>query len=664
MDKTMTVLPPGSSRITDVFWLPKMETVRTQMIPYQWQALNDLVPGAEPSRCIRNFRLAAKVLEHGKESLAPGETHSGFVFQDSDLYKWLEAVAYTLTWHSDAALEKQADEAVSLIASAQMDDGYIDTFYILTDIEKRFTNLKDNHELYCLGHLVESAVAYAAATGKNAYLDIAGRAVDCAARAIGPGEGQAHGYPGHPILEMALVRLFHATGKKQYLDFAAYLINERGKSPLFFDEETKLHGNGPSWRNTYLEHKYYQADVPLREQKTAEGHAVRALYLYSGMADVARETGDAGLLESCRTLYKDVTTRQMYVTGNVGQCAYGESFSVDYDLPNDLVYGETCAQIALVFLSRRMLQSGLDAAAADTMERALYNGVLSGASLDGTAFFYVNPLEVVPELTRFAHPYTHVKSVRQKWFGCACCPPNFARLVSSLGSYVHTVGAADGKPLLATHLFVAGSYDVSLGGSTVSVELAGGWPWEGNVQATFRMKEPLSFSYALRRPRSAAACTLLLNGTPLRAEERDGYFFIERTFSDGDCIQLCMELPVRVLQAHPLVREDAGKLCVARGPIVYCLEEADNGSALHCLSMSRNAPFTVTWRKDLLGGVTVLSCPGKRVRQDGWGSGALYRDVSATVAAAEEEDVTLTWIPYYAWDNRAPGEMRVWVRES
>lgn len=659
MDTTMTVVPPGSTRIHDAFWLPKMETVRTQMIPYQWQALNDLVPGAEPSRCIRNFSLAAKVLAQGRESLAPDETHSGFVFQDSDLYKWLEAVAYTLSWHPDAALEEQADGAISLIASAQMEDGYLDTYYVLTGIEKRFTNLKDNHELYCLGHLVESAVAYAAATGKDRYLQIARRAADCAMKAIGPEEGKIHGYPGHPILEMALVRLFHATGARCYLDFAAYLINERGKEPLFFEEETKLHGNRPSWKDSYLQYQYYQAGMPLRSQKTAQGHAVRALYLYSGMADVARETGDAALLESCRTIYKDISCRQMYVTGNVGQCAHGESFSLDYDLPNALVYGETCAQIALVFLSRRMLQCGIDAAAADCMERALYNGVLSGASLDGTAFFYVNPLEVVPELTKAAFPYTHVKAVRQKWFGCACCPPNFARLLSSLGSYVHTAGSRAGKPLLATHLFIAGSYDVQLDGTAVGVDMESSWPWEGDVQVSFRMKEAREFTYALRRPRSAASCTLMLNGNACPAEEQDGYFFIRRTFRSGDCIRLQMELPVRVLQANPRVREDIGKLCVSRGPIVYCLEETDNGSSLHALSMSRTAPFTATWRTDLLGGVTVLSCPGKRVRLDSWDSGDLYREA----AALPEDDVTLTWIPYYAWDNRTPGEMRVWVRE-
>ena len=400
MKQSIETLALKNVKVGDNFWAARMENVRTKMIPYQWKALNDKIENAAPSYCIRNFKLAAQVVSLGKESLGEDCGHKGFVFQDSDVYKWLEAVAYSLSWHPDKSLEALADSTIDLIESAQMKDGYLDTFYILGNIEKRFTNLKDNHELYCLGHMVESAVAYYTVTGKDKFLTVAQKFVDCVRCHIGKEEGKIHGYPGHPILEMALIRLYEVNHKKEDLELARYFIDERGKEPLFFEQEDNINKNENWWKNSYFNYQYYQAGLPLRAQKRATGHAVRALYLYSGMADVARETGDEELLNICIGLYRNVTTKQMYVTGNVGQCSFGESFSIDYDLPNGLAYGETCAQIALVFLSQRLLRFGLNGKVADCMERALYNGVLSGSSLDGTSFFYVNPLEVVPALTK------------------------------------------------------------------------------------------------------------------------------------------------------------------------------------------------------------------------------------------------------------------------
>ncbi|MCR5763669.1 MAG: glycoside hydrolase family 127 protein [Treponema sp.] len=657
MAYTMTNLNIGRTRVDDSFWGKRMETVRTQMIPYQWKALNNQIQGAEPSWCIRNFRLAAQVVAKGKDSLTGDCSQKGFVFQDSDLYKWLEAVSYTLAWHPDKELEDLADSAIDLIASAQMPDGYLDTLYILGDIEKRFTNLKDNHELYCLGHMVESAVAYYSVTGKDKYLNVARRFTDCVSACIGSEDGKIHGYPGHPILEMALMSLYEATGQKSYLNLACYFINQRGQNPLFFEAEDKKFGNKDWWGPSYLGYQYYQAGLPLRSQDAAQGHAVRALYLYSGMADVARETGDESLVNACKTLFRNITTRQMYITGNVGQCSFGESFSLDYDLPNDLIYGETCAQIALVFLCQRMLRFGINGRISDVMEKALYNGVLSGASLDGQSFFYVNPLEVVPELTKKAQPYVHVKTERQKWFGCACCPPNFARLVSSIGSYVNSVDRESN--VIATHLFIAGKYDLSLKDSSVSVEIDSAFPWKGLVKILFHTEKELRFAYAIRKPSYVSSYSLKLNGKDFNATEKDGYLYINRTFTEGDRLEFKMDFPVRIVRANPLVREDVGKVAVKAGPIVYCLEEQDNGKDLHLLRINENPDFTVCFEPELLNGINVIKCKGKRICTENWDKDSLYSSDCPII----EKDVTLTFIPYYAWDNRMPGEMRVWIRQ-
>ncbi|MBR2824648.1 MAG: glycoside hydrolase family 127 protein, partial [Clostridia bacterium] len=316
-------------------------------IPYQWSALNDLIPDAVPSRCVRNFRIAAG-LESG--------THEGFVFQDSDLYKWIEGAAYSLSWHPDPELEKKIDSAVSLIAAAQQPDGYLDTYYIIGGLENRWTNLRDHHELYCAGHLIEAAVAYFQITGKRALLEVALRLVNHIDSVIGPEEGKLHGYPGHPIIEMALMRLYDVTRDPAHLRLAKYLIDERGRTPLFFDLETRNYGHSTPWKSAMAGYRYYQAHEPLREQRKAVGHAVRAVYLYSGMADVARETGDATLAEACRRLWENLTEHRMYVTGAIGSSEYGEGFTLDDDLPNSTIYGETCAAIGLVFFARRMLR--------------------------------------------------------------------------------------------------------------------------------------------------------------------------------------------------------------------------------------------------------------------------------------------------------------------
>lgn len=454
-------------KVTDDFWRAQQELVRTEVLPYQWDALNDRIPDAAPSYCMHNFRAAARMQREKKErgaayvppaytfrdfeALPDDPAHPdpdkfyGFVFQDTDFSKWIEAVAYSLTQHPDAELEKTADEAIDLVCSAQLENGYLDTYYILNGMDRAFTNLKDHHELYCFGHLTEGAVAYWQATGKEKLLRAACRFADYIAERFGPAPGQCKGYPGHEIAEMALARLYEATGEEKYLALSKFFIDERGKQPFYYDEEARrrdaLDGK-PHKPNTDPDrYAYQQAHLPVREQAEAVGHAVRAAYLYSGMADVARLTKDEPLYAACERLWESITKEKMYITGGMGGTVHGEAFSYPFDLPNDSAYSETCAAIGLVFFARRMLEIAPKAEYADVMERALYNTVLSGMALDGKSFFYVNPLSVYPEACRRDSRLFHVKPIRQKWFGCACCPPNIARTVMSAAAYACTENA-------------------------------------------------------------------------------------------------------------------------------------------------------------------------------------------------------------------------------
>lgn len=633
-------VPMEKIQVRDSFWSRYMEVVRTSMIPYQWKALNDKVEGAAPSYCIHNFRVAAG-LEQGE--------HGGFVFQDSDLAKWIEAASYSLIHHPDPALEKNLDGVIELIGKAQQPDGYLDTYYIITGLDKRFTNLLNNHELYCCGHMLEAAIAFYRATGKRSLLDIMLRFVDLIDSTFGPEENKKHGYPGHEEIELALMKLYRITKDPKHLRLAKYFIDERGQSPNYFEEENK--GRNFYWANSYFKFQYYQAGKPLREQIAAEGHAVRAMYLYSGAADVAKETADDGLYQTLRTLWKNTTGRQMYITGSVGASDYGESFSYDYDLPNDTVYGETCAAIGLAFWAHRMLGIEPRGEYADILEKALYNGTISGMQLDGTRFFYVNPLEVIPEASKKAYIYSHVKPQRQKWFGCACCPPNLARLITSLPEYAY--GVQD-KTVFA-HLYLGGSADLREEGIPACLEVETGYPWNGSVRMTVHADEAAWWQLALRIPGWCGRYTLCVNGEDARAELKDGYAFIGREFRDGDVIELELDMPVVKMQANPRVREDIGRIAVMRGPVVYCLEEADNGGQLARIRLT-DAPFTVDYEPDFLSGVAVIRTQGEYLEGD-WGED-LYRKAEAGKWVPKE----LTLIPYYAWANRQEGEMRVWMR--
>lgn len=657
-------------QVTDHFWFQEMELVRNNVIPYQWDALNDRIPDAAPSWCMHNFRAAGRLQQRkttqGKSFKAPSYTYRGFealpedpahpdpdafygfVFQDSDFSKWIEAVGYSLAQHPDPELEKLADGAIDVVCAAQDDNGYLDTYYLLHGMDRAFTNLKDHHELYCLGHMIEGAISYYQGTGKDKLLRAACRFADYVATIFGPGENQLKGYPGHEIAEMALLRLYEVTGEEKYRDLADFFLEQRGTQPHYFDVEAKERAAYEGKTFKPGEYSYYQAHKPVREQDEAVGHAVRAMYLYAGMADAARLNQDEKMLAACKKLWQSTVRDKLYVTGGVGGTVHGEAFSFPFDLPNDLAYSETCAAIGLAFFARRMLQLESSAQYADVMEQALYNTVLAGMALDGRSFFYVNPLSVLPEACHKDERLRHVKPVRQKWFGCACCPPNIARIVSSVGAYAWTKNT----DTLYTHLYMGGK--VNFKGMTV--EFTSGMPWCGEGKAVIHTDAPVACTLAFRLPGWSRGAEVSCEGKT--AEIRSGYCYLTGLWQDGDTVTLHFPMRVRMLMADPRVRADLGKVAFTYGPVTYCLEEKDNGKDLHLLF----ADVDAAERAEIIDGeiaghpVKMLKVPGRKLVSTP--SDNLYQDY----AAPAYEPATLTLIPYYTWANRGEGEMSVWVR--
>ncbi len=651
-------------KINDKFWKNEMELVRKEVIPYQWEILNDRVKDAAPSFCMRNFKIAGKLMQEKREKGAAFEEPKytfrgfealpedmnnledkfyGFVFQDSDFSKWIEAVAYSLANHPDEELEKVADGAIDIVCAAQQENGYLDTYYIINGMDKMFTNLRDHHELYCFGHLAEGAVAYYEATGKDKLLKAALRFADFIDSYFGNDEGKCKGYPGHEIAEMALVRLYEVTKDEKYLNLSKFFLDERGKQPYYFSEIEK-HDN---WTN----HQYHQSHEPVREQKEAVGHAVRAVYLYSGMTDMARITGDEKMWDACKSLWKSVTRDKLYVTGGIGGTHMGEAFSFPFDLPNDTAYAETCASIGLMFWARRMLEVEANGEYADVMEQALYNTVLSGMALDGKSFFYVNPLEVLPEACHRDERKFHVKPVRQKWFGCACCPPNLARIISSLPAYAYT----ENEDTLFAHLYVGGSIVKEVNGKKAEFEIVSEYPWNGKVSFKYVGEDDTNMKLAVRIPAWAdehyEKC-----GDQKSMNIVDGYCYIEGTWKKGDVVEVTIPIKTRILAADTRVRENVGKVAVMRGPIAYCMEEKDNSKDLHLYKICPEVPMQEC--RVVIEGqqFNALIAKGKKQKENI--ANGLYNDYQV----AEYEDVDITLIPYYAWANRGENEMSVWIR--
>jgi DUF1680 family protein len=626
-------LPLTSVTIADHFWSPRIRGVREQTLPYQY------------AQCRDTGRLDALRL-----TWQPGQQPVPHIFWESDLAKWIEAASYSLATDPDPELSARVDEVIELLAAAQLPDGYLNVYFTVVEPGRRWTDLRDAHELYCAGHLIEAGVAHAQATGKHTLLDVVRRYADHIESVFGPQPGKRRGYCGHPEIELALVKLYRATGSERYLRLAEFFVDERGTKPYYFDKEAARRGT-PGYFGTHFatrdaEPAYYreynQSHLPVRGQPTVVGHAVRAMYLYSAMADLAAETGDEGLAAAGLRLWQHLRTTRLYLTGGIGSSARNEGFTGDHDLPNETAYAETCAAIGLVFWAHRMALSYRDSRFTDVLEQALYNGVLSGISLDGTHFFYQNPLASPGGVAR------------QEWFGVSCCPPNIARLLTSLRRYAY----AQNDQELVVHLFVAGSAQFDVDGSAVRIEQQTDYPSDGAVRLTVRVGRPVPFALAVRLPGWCREPALRVNGVgvDVAAVTDRGYARVERTWRDGDRVELDLPMPVERRYAHPAVDADLGRVALTRGPLVYCVEGVDNTAPLDALALPRQAPLAVGEVADLPG-VVALRGTAQRPAEAGW-DGALYRR-----EPPEYEDAALVAVPYFAWANRGAGPMRVWLRE-
>ena len=632
--------------ITDSFWNKYVHLVKDVIIPYQWDILNDRLEDVETSHCIENFKIAAGESE--------GE-FQGAVFQDTDVAKWLEAVGFALSWERDEKLEALADETIDLIGRAQQPDGYLNTYFTIKEPGLRWTNLMEGHELYTAGHMIEAAVAYYEATGKKKFLDIVSRFADLICDTFGAEEGKIHGYPGHQEIELALVKLYRVTGTHKYLELAKYFIDARGECENYFLNEEKK----PAFKRIFPDFHdynpaYSQSHQPVRKQKTAEGHAVRANYMYSAMADLACEYEDDRLKAACENLWDNMVHKRMYITGSVGSSGILERFTTDYDLPNASNYSETCASIALAMFGKRMADMEKDASYMDAVERALYNTVLSGIAMDGKSFFYVNPLEVWPANCIPRTSMEHVKPVRQKWFGVACCPPNITRTLASLGQYVYF----QEKDQIYVNLYIANETEVQIGGNPFKITLEGNFPWENNLRFTVDGESESEGMIAFRVPSYAKNFCILHNGQKVEIKTEKGYAKIAGKFSH-EIFEISFEAPAVFVHANPQVRADAAKTAVVKGPLVYCLEEADNGDDLSALLIDTAQTPEEIYDDQLLGGCSVVHISGRKISGEGWNEHVLYQEKPVSL-----EDVKLTLVPYCYWGNRKAGEMLVWMKES
>ena len=618
--------------IKDHFWSPRLEANRRQTIPFLYAQLE------------RVGTLKAFDLEHYARHPVALPKNNGVTPQmwwDSEVGKWIEAASASLITHPDPALERQIDNVIAHIGAAQQPDGYLNTYFTAVEPERRFTNERDWHELYSAGHLIEGAVTHFYATGKTSLTEIMERYTKFLMTVYGPGEGQRHGYPGHQEIELALLRLYRVTGKRSYLEFARYFLNQRGQQPHFFDQEARERGDDPAdfWAGTY---EYMQAHKPVREQGQVVGHAVRAMYMYSAMADLAAEDGDEALQAACERLWEDLTRHSLYLTGGLGPSAQNEGMTQPYDLPNASAYAETCAAVGLVFWGRRMAALTGEARYADVMERALYNNVLSGVSLEGDRFFYENPLASEGHHHRWA------------WHSCPCCPPNVARLLASLGEYVYSLSTDE----VTVNLYVSGQLQVEVGGQQITLSQESEYPWDGRIALNIGVPAPSEFSLRLRVPGWCPKATLTLGAEALEVTPAQGYLTLRRVWQPGDTLHLTLSMPAERVYARPEVSQDAGLVAVQRGPVVYCAEGVDQQTDLTRLSLPRGAAMSVRHRPELLGGVTVIEAVAQQDSETDWGTD-LYRNWPPV-----PQDSVLTLVPYAVWAHRGTSPMRVWLRES
>ena len=612
-------VPVSAVTLDGELWGGRYRTDLEVSLFQQWDQL-------EATGRLDNFRRVAGLVDR---------PYQGRVFNDSDLYKWLEAASWALVRGPNPGLERLVEQGIALAEGAQQADGYLDTYYSLERASERWSNLRDNHELYCAGHLMQAAVAHHRATGSERLLRVATRFADLICTEFGPpGSGRRHGIDGHQEVEMALVELFRETGQRRYLEQAAYFVEARGHGLL---------------EGGWFGRTYFQDHAPFRELERMAGHAVRALYYVCGVTDLYLELGDRSLLDVLEGLWTRMVARQTYLSGGVGSRHDGESFGDDHELPNGRAYTETCAAIGSAMWCHRMLAATAQARYADLLEWTLHNAILPGWSIDGRSYLYVNPLE-----DDGGHR-------RQPWYHCACCPPNLARTIASLPGYVY--GTRDDA--LFVHLYAQGTATVELGGRTVLVTQRTRYPWDGRIE--LQVDGEGEFALHLRVPGWVGdGSALSLNGETAGGPLRPGtYAELRRRWRRGDRVLLSLPMPVRFLEAHPHVPEDAGRVALTRGPILYCAEAADHpGVDLRDLEVDPARSLEAGWNADLLGGVVVIRGPAvARPLPEEWRDRP-YLPVGAAPGPGQAQPLELTAVPYLAWGNGAPGAMRVWLRRA
>ena len=629
--RTYTSVTFSAAKITGPFWSERLDCVLSRTIPSQHRKLVEY-----------NMLDSLKLPQPAPPLTIARNVHhfTTQIFWDSDIGKWVEAAAYALSHRRDPVIEAQIEAIIDDLERAQAPDGYLNCWYLGREPHNRWTNLRDNHELYNAGHMLEGAVAYFHTTGRDRMLRVMMRYMDHIAEVFGPKPDQKKGYPGHQELELALIKLFHATKIRKYLDLATYFINQRGAEPHYFDVERDARGEpaGAFHQKTY---EYNQSHKPVREQTKVVGHAVRAMYMYSAMADLAAELGDAGLQTACEVLWADVTRTRMYVTGGFGPSASNEGFTGDYDLPNDTAYAETCASVAMVFWAARMLNLNLDGQYGDMLELALYNTCLAGLSRDGTQYFYDNKLE------------SDGSHQRWDWHPCPCCTMNVARLVASVAGYFYSVAETE----VAVHLYGGAEVTLPVAGGTVGLTEVSDYPWSGKIAITLNPRGTADFTLALRIPSWAKGATARVNGQSVAMVTERGYLKLRRAWAKGDVVDLTLPMEPERTYAHPAVRQDLGRVALRRGPLVYCVEQQDIGHPVAEARLPATVALSANWRGDLLGGIIVINAQGARVDMAGWGDG-LYKDHPPLLAPSP-----LTAVPYYIWCNRGPNPMQVWLKD-
>lgn len=628
--RTYASVPFEQVKITGPFWIERLDTVLGRTIPSQYAQLKN------------RGMLESMALPKPVPPLHIPRNKNGFttqIFWDSDVGKWIEAASYALSHRRDPLVEGQIERITDDLEKSQAPDGYLNCWYLEREPENRWTNLRDNHELYNAGHMLEGAVAFYRATGKDRLLKVMMRYMDHIATVFGPNPGQKRGYCGHQEIELALVKLFHATGIRKYLDLATYFIDERGRQPHYFHQEREARGEAPEsfGQGTY---EYNQSHLPVRDQTKVVGHAVRAMYMYTAMADLAAENDDASLKRACEVLWRDVTSTRMYVTAGFGPAASNEGFTRDYDLPNDTAYAETCASVAFIFWAARMLNLDLDGTYADCLEWSLYNNTLAGLSQDGTQYFYDNKLE------------SDGSHKRWDWHPCPCCTMNVARLVASVAGYFYGVAERE----VAVHLYGGAETRLPVSGGTVGIREVSNYPWSGDIAITLDPEGTGDFTLSLRIPAWAEGATARLNGQPVEVTTDRGYLKLTRAWKKGDRVDLSLPMPVRRVYSHPEVRQDQGRVALFRGPLVYCVEGRDVAAPVHRLRLPADAALQGEWRSDLLKGAMVVTGTA-RAAQAGPGA-PLYQ-----TRPWPEAETALTAVPYYLWCNRGPNPMQVWLRE-